>query len=298
MDKLVIDNYRKFKHLEVNLKQFNLLIGRNNTGKTSFLEAVALASSPTISTIYGINNSRIAYKKQLMNPNYFSEVYMAMFNNSNTFTINRNIVKGAVQNSNIGTDFVCSINNNVEILHGLHQPDRYNDLPLILTQEFKVTNPNYYNVGFDSEDIRLIDSAIAYFMDNNHVLFAPYEEPILIKDNSFSPLYKHGLGVKKFIYLILAVYHSKNDVLLCDEFDLGFSPIIAKELYRVIFKLALKYNVQLFFTEHSLDFIDSFLLEDYLHSIRVIRFHEDRVREFDTERIYRLRNRSGVDVRI
>lgn len=299
IDKLIIDNYRKFQHLEVNLKQFNLLIGQNNTGKTTFLEAAALANSPTISTIYKINKSRISYKKQLMNPDYFSEVYMAMFNKSNTFTINGNVVKGIVQdNNNAGTDFICSINNDIKVIHGLHQPDKYDNSALILTHEFKVTNPNYYNVGFDAEDMQLINSAISCFMNDSHILFAPYEEPILIKGNSFSPLYKHGLGVKKFIYLILSLYHSRNNVLLCDEFDLGFSPTIAKELYKVIFELALKYNVQLFFTEHSLDFIDSFLLEDYLANIKVIRFHEDTVREFDAERIYRLRNRSGVNVRI
>ncbi|MGB1243030.1 MAG: AAA family ATPase, partial [Chitinophagales bacterium] len=42
---ILIKNYKIFKHLEVdNLQRINLFIGRNNTGKSTLLEAIAALS--------------------------------------------------------------------------------------------------------------------------------------------------------------------------------------------------------------------------------------------------------------
>src|SRR5258707_14208576 len=45
--RMTVDNFKAIRHLEVDLAPFTVLIGPNDTGKTSFLEAVyALAESP------------------------------------------------------------------------------------------------------------------------------------------------------------------------------------------------------------------------------------------------------------
>jgi AAA15 family ATPase/GTPase len=42
-----INNFRLFKHLKVNnLKRINLIVGKNNVGKTSLLEALCFAKAP------------------------------------------------------------------------------------------------------------------------------------------------------------------------------------------------------------------------------------------------------------
>ena len=48
INKLIIQNYRNFTSLEVNLKPFTLLIGENNIGKTNFLNAIGLIFSQDI----------------------------------------------------------------------------------------------------------------------------------------------------------------------------------------------------------------------------------------------------------
>ena len=45
--KVKIENFRAIKNQEINLKNYNIIIGNNGTGKTSVLEAInyALSSS-------------------------------------------------------------------------------------------------------------------------------------------------------------------------------------------------------------------------------------------------------------
>lgn len=40
IDKLIVDNFRPIKHIELNLKPFNILIGPNNVGKSSIISAL------------------------------------------------------------------------------------------------------------------------------------------------------------------------------------------------------------------------------------------------------------------
>jgi putative ATP-dependent endonuclease of OLD family len=48
ISKLTIKNYRNFKNFEINLKQFTLIIGENNIGKTNLLNAIGLIFSQDI----------------------------------------------------------------------------------------------------------------------------------------------------------------------------------------------------------------------------------------------------------
>lgn len=45
MEKLVLKNFRRFRSLELELNKINVIVGKNNVGKTTILEAFALAAS-------------------------------------------------------------------------------------------------------------------------------------------------------------------------------------------------------------------------------------------------------------
>jgi predicted ATP-dependent endonuclease of OLD family len=59
-EKVCIENFRGVRKLEItDFKQFNLIVGKNNSGKTSLLEALFLLSAPTNPEIaYRLNNFR------------------------------------------------------------------------------------------------------------------------------------------------------------------------------------------------------------------------------------------------
>ena len=49
VSRVVIKNYRNFKSFDIDLKEFTLVIGENNIGKTNFLNALGLIFSQDIS---------------------------------------------------------------------------------------------------------------------------------------------------------------------------------------------------------------------------------------------------------
>jgi len=48
IEKVIIQNYRNFKNFEIELHQFNVIIGENNIGKTNLLNAISLILTPDI----------------------------------------------------------------------------------------------------------------------------------------------------------------------------------------------------------------------------------------------------------
>jgi AAA15 family ATPase/GTPase len=48
IEELVLENFRGFRKLDLqDLKPVNLIVGHNNTGKTSLLEGILLSCQPT-----------------------------------------------------------------------------------------------------------------------------------------------------------------------------------------------------------------------------------------------------------
>lgn len=67
-----------------------------------------------------------------------------------------------------------------------------------------------------------------------------------------------GDGINHILSIILALVNCENGCLLIDEIDNGLHYTVQKQLWSVIFKLAIKLNVQIFATTHSSDCISSF----------------------------------------
>ncbi len=64
--KIKIENFRGINNLELNnLRQFNLLVGKNNCGKTSLLESIFIISNPADPfSPFRISNARGHYQTQ------------------------------------------------------------------------------------------------------------------------------------------------------------------------------------------------------------------------------------------
>ncbi len=76
--------------------------------------------------------------------------------------------------------------------------------------------------------------------------------------NGRLPLRSMGDGINHILSIILALVNCENGCLLIDEIDNGLHYAVQKQLWSVIFKLAVKLNVQIFATTHSSDCISSF----------------------------------------
>ena len=67
-----------------------------------------------------------------------------------------------------------------------------------------------------------------------------------------------GDGMLRILQLILAVFPARAGMLLIDEFENGLHYSVQEEVWKMIFMLANKLDIQVFATTHSLDCIQSF----------------------------------------
>ncbi len=78
--------------------------------------------------------------------------------------------------------------------------------------------------------------------------------------NSVEPvsLKSLGDGMSRVLQIILSLVNAKNSVLLVDEFENGLHWGVQEAVWELVFKLALRLNVQVFATTHSRDCIKGF----------------------------------------
>jgi predicted ATPase len=84
--------------------------------------------------------------------------------------------------------------------------------------------------------------------------------PILIyRDSEEKRLITNlGEGISRVFYMILALVNARNGFLLIDEFENGLHWKVQPKLWKMIFDLADKFNVQVFATTHSQDCVQGF----------------------------------------
>ncbi|MFI3296900.1 MAG: AAA family ATPase [bacterium] len=79
------------------------------------------------------------------------------------------------------------------------------------------------------------------------------------------PVNVMGDGVRKLLSLVVSIYECKNGILLIDEIDNGLHFSVMRDVFKILLEVAQENNVQLFFTTHNIDLIQSIsslLLED------------------------------------
>ena len=103
------------------------------------------------------------------------------------------------------------------------------------------------------------------------------------------PLKSLGDGVSRVFHIMLALVNAKDGVLLIDEFENGLHWTVQESVWRVLFQMAARLNVQVFCTTHSRDCIKAFdtVWQEFENEGAFFRLYahnnEIRVREYDLE---------------
>ncbi len=80
--KIIVDRFRALKHLEINdFQQFNLVVGKNNCGKTALLEALYLSINPSNPALPEKIN--LWKELNLLDPNIWNTLFYGLDFNSN-----------------------------------------------------------------------------------------------------------------------------------------------------------------------------------------------------------------------
>ena len=83
----------------------------------------------------------------------------------------------------------------------------------------------------------------------------------IVKAAGFSrpvPLRSFGDGLNRLFGIVLSLVNAKDGLLLIDEFENGMHHSVQTDVWRAIFKLASRLNIQVVATSHSWDAIEAF----------------------------------------
>jgi len=294
---LHIKNFMCFKELEIpTLKRVNLIAGKNNSGKTTLLDAVRILQSKGKNSIVNhILHSRKVLEKGV------PETYQNLFNYKSEY----NFIKI----------------NNVRIEGEWDEDGGYFFLPNSKKQEKEYLNSNIFidsppehlvYVSFDSDF-----NTLSQLWEN--IVLSPQEDDIykIVRDTIQPdlirldvgreivrvrlqdtekpvPLGTLGDGVYRILLIALSLANAQNSILLIDELELGLHYSALEKLWNMIFKYAQKWDIQVFATTHSQDVLRTFHYvaddEKYINDAQYIRLQINRKGEneailFDGERL-------------
>ncbi len=252
-----VNNFRGFKNLEVkDFKTINLFTGKNNTGKTSLLEAINLALSSR-HEVLGLRFRQSENDPDLFQNCFFDEnkeiKFLFQIQNQ-IFTKIGDIYQG---------DFRISPPENESAYFS-------QDISFILSNyaEFP-QSPSIVKEWDDAaikgqsdeilEAFKLIDSSIESVMT-----YASRGQILYLKKDKFLPINYYGDAIRKIARYIFAIKRLEiaktgGGFLLIDEIENGLHHSIQADFWEMLIKLAICYEVQIFATTHSKEMVEHFL---------------------------------------
>ena len=338
LNSLYIRNFRNLKELKINsLGLVNLITGKNNTGKSTILEAIALyASKADMGNINQFLSERGENFKQVDSNRNPVETNIkslsSLFTNRIVGFESDNIISiGSLEDSLWGQQIsyeksislrfvkyfddiqrdnqdgiatrkrtiIDSTNENHNAIFKLGFETRVGDKSYILSlDEERPYRIGFRNIGQNSNGVfqfirtRNIDREIngklfdnialtekeQFVIDALKIIEITTERIAFIEETSrertaviklsnsqsILPLKSMGDGINRILTIILALVNCDNGYLLIDEFENGLHYSVQEQLWKVIFSLSEKLNIQVFATTHSEDCILGF--ENILNS--------------------------------
>ncbi|MCU0239412.1 MAG: AAA family ATPase [Pyrinomonadaceae bacterium] len=260
LDSLEIKGYRCFEHLTIEkLGRVNLIVGKNNVGKTALLEALWIWANKgdKINDILirrDENSSPPNFSKDYRN-NFYKVLYCFFNADTNSFSVsespNKKICnlkldtngnfnyrtegyevasKVFIQTDGLDNNKIVELWDKIELRIGEEETTRSMKMLLPKLQKVRLLNTN--------------SGRIAYAQVSD------VEEPLSLK--SF------GDGLNRLFGISLTLANCKDGILIIDEIENGFHYSILPDVWKLIFKTAKDLNVQVFATTHSKDCIEAF----------------------------------------
>jgi hypothetical protein len=311
---LEIRRFRAFEHLQIErLGRVNLIVGKNNVGKTSLLEAIWLyanrASTPTF--IWEIMATRREVKQPFVNARdmlvalkylYYGRknikpglqpIQIGPINVSSdtlSISVDWSITEtrdGTLHNRLLEAGEAYTADNlsprltiqaagetisypiNPSLLPGILRLNS-NEIPCILAPSSGLSGQRLIElwdgialtklevdvlaalklIAPGLVDLNFVSTPLSGGERIPIVRIAEYDEPL--------PLYSLGDGMLRALGISLALVNAKDGILLIDEFENGLYYLVQPDIWKLIFRVTRRLNIQVFATTHSWDCIEAF----------------------------------------
>ncbi len=332
---ITILNFRKFKDVTIEqLGLFNLVVGDNNIGKTSLLEALLFTSNkkdylrrlgfayierknvqPDKHEINGRFNMTYSLNKEILND----------FKNQDDASF---CVRFILKNGRNTWKYLVLDNDNEENDHSFHT-QKFDSNDYVILKELPVEDALQqpfmpYGKGFGIDLAVTYSDEIAPNIDLerqflNHLdLFIPNTERVrsdsrkgdifvLIKGyNKEIPLHQFGEGANKLFRILLLLTLHKGKRVMIDEIDAGIHYSRFKEFWKIILEVAMRNNTQIITTTHNEECIAYYtealreLGEEYEEKARVVQCkivnNSLKIRSYDFNN-FNFAQESGIELR-
>jgi len=335
---LNIESFRGLKDLKIDdLGDVNILVGDNNSGKTSILEAIQLLCEPT--------EYRFVLLAKDRNPTaHFSGTDARYLFNTNQHAINKLqlSVEGVILEKEERVEIEGKLVNHILNADGMRQPietftgkistnslqskdvilgaafdiydksskeDKSLNVKLVHVVDHLLSDAFSELVGKRStkekaiELLRYFDASIVdilYAKESNETVSMIATD----KDDDYIPLSVYGDGMKKALFILNAMISAENGVLLIDEFETSLHTTAMKYVFKFMLEIAKELNVQLFLTTHSIEAIDTLLRsdEENVDRLNVIRIRKDEDKMYaqtiDGAEALRIRKNYKMELRV
>jgi AAA15 family ATPase/GTPase len=276
-----VENFKRFESFEMkDLGQFNLIVGDNNVGKTSLLEALLVTepawvfanrlfsalSHRNIKTQFAYGDlDYYTYKKISVNELTYSITFKSEFvlSPSQTISLTFDKSKGKIFVKGIENDST-SFDNSTQVGTNLFYNTPFlpfyrghdTDLTSFYSrlQESKSLKSNFIKslkvIIPDIADLELSNKGDG-FMGTHLSYLIVYQNHI---DESL-PLAMFGDGTLKLFRILAEIIIHKGHRLMIDEIDAGIHHSRYHDFWKSVIRTALDNDVQLFMTTHNEEFI-------------------------------------------
>jgi AAA15 family ATPase/GTPase len=260
-----IKQYKCFKDFKSSgFKRVNLIGGKNNIGKTAFMEACII-------NVYSINvNTMITaihtvkFSRENLNLINESISHQKLIDATRSYSAESNLRKTGffIQEKDATKTYQININDKLTTINA-------KDLNITFDA---VDNINYID-NFGWSDYELIGAYqtiqikdqennlnvfIREFDDNIEGFKVIGDKPQCRVNGEYLDIVEFGDGLRHYISIICALHSCENGYLFVDEIDNGVHYTQLDRLWELIFTLSKKTNCQVFAITHSKEMLEAF----------------------------------------
>jgi len=284
LKEIEIQNFRCFEQIKISgFERVNLIGGKNNAGKTALLEALFLNVAPKASSLAMLKELRREPSKAIEAmpdrawDNLFYEVKKDRFiviigkdDNNNTdqveIKVEINSLKSIIiiefmRNKDKSTSSLTKVPARRLMSYDISTIDEIPIIPSFIRSSGKKLTEAYDNARLDEKDSEILKAFQVIDPTIESVESFSIGEPTLYlrrKGEKRFPLSLFGDAMNRVAYIMLKLVSNKHKILLIDEIENGIHYTSQRDFWRVLFRLAVELDTQIFATTHSLEMLQAF----------------------------------------
>jgi len=284
LKEIEIQNFRCFEKIKISgFERVNLIGGKNNAGKTALLEALFLNVAPKASSLAMLKELRREPSKAIEAmpdrawDNLFYELKKDRFiviigkdDNNNTdqveIKVEINSLKSIIiiefmRNKDKSTSSLTKVPARRLMSYDISTIDEIPIIPSFIRSSGKKLTEAYDNARLDEKDSEILKAFQVIDPTIESVESFSIGEPTLYlrrKGEKRFPLSLFGDVMNRVAYIMLKLVSNKHKILLIDEIENGIHYTSQRDFWRVLFRLAVELDTQIFATTHSLEMLQAF----------------------------------------